>query len=59
MYRISHPEHGSMHVYSESDLELHKEIGWAEDKPVKPTAIPVENKEVKEEVKAPLLSRKK
>ncbi len=40
--RMTHPEHGAMHVYEQAEIEKHEKLGWQ-----------VEGKAPKAEVTAP------
>lgn len=31
--RMTHKEHGAMHVYDRTDLEKHEKLGWAVEQP--------------------------
>ncbi len=37
--RISHPQHGYMHVYSQTDLDKHIALGWSVYAPEPPVEV--------------------
>lgn len=39
--RITHPEHGAMHVYNEGELAAHRALGWAPEVPKPAVVAPV------------------
>lgn len=51
--RISHPQHGFMHVYSQTDLDKHIALGWSACVPETPVEV-----FVPEEVAKPAAPRK-
>lgn len=54
--RISHPQHGYMHVYSQTDLDKHIALGWSVYAPAPPVEVYVPEAVVKPA--APRKSRK-
>ncbi len=54
--RISHPQHGYMHVYSQTDLDKHITLGWSVYVPAPP--VEVYTPEPAATVAAPRKSRK-
>lgn len=33
MVRMTHPEHGAMHVYNKEEFEKHVKLGWVSEEP--------------------------